>query len=83
MLSRGATAGIGPRKFDMVALQGDNYIIAVGQRASGKAVTAEKVVFRSQAVQVYDISDLHYLFLSQGGQSLSNASLATLFSANH
>jgi hypothetical protein len=83
MLSRRATPGIGPSKFDIIILQSDNYIVAVGQRTSRKAITAEKIVFRPQTVQVYDISDLHSLSLSQGGQSLSIASGITVFNTHH
>ena len=50
MLSRRATVGVCPSKFDMIVLQTDNYIVTVGQCTNGKSVTAEKVVFRAQTV---------------------------------
>jgi hypothetical protein len=53
----------------MIVLQTDNHIVAVGQCTKRKVVTAETVVFRLQTIQVYYISDLHSLSLSQSGQS--------------
>ena len=81
MLSRRTTAGIAPSKLDLIVFKTENHIVTVGQRASGKAVTAEMAVFSSQTVQVYDVSDLHNPSVSQGGQSLSITSRTTVFSA--
>ena len=80
MLSRGATARVAPSELNMIVFKAQNHIVAVGQCTSGKAVTAKKIVFRSQTVQVDDVSDLHDPSVSQGGQSLSNFSRTTVLS---
>jgi hypothetical protein len=82
MLSRRATARVAPGKLNMIVLKSENDIVAVGQCTSGKGVTAKKIVFRSQAVQVNDVPDFHNPSVSQGGQSLSNTSLTTVLSAD-
>jgi hypothetical protein len=82
MFSRRATARVAPSKLNMIVFKTKNHIVAVGQCTSGKAVTAKKIVFRSQTVQVDDVSDLHDPSVSQGGQPLSNTSRTTVLSAN-
>jgi hypothetical protein len=50
VLSRWIATPIAPGKVDIILLDTENHIISVGQRTSGKAVTAEKAIFRPQTV---------------------------------
>jgi len=49
-----------PGKLDVLFLESDDNVIAIGQGAVGKAVFAEEAVFGLESVQVDYIADSHF-----------------------